>query len=91
MAEIIGLAEARQKRGRQVDAPIILPSGLDVAAFRRAAKKAGFEVEARAGNSIRPRTPEEESAYLCRRIQQIADNLGIDVEAPFRPRAGRKR
>jgi hypothetical protein len=28
-------------------------------------------------------------AHILRRIQQIADDLGIDVEAPFRAKPGR--
>ncbi|WP_284945339.1 hypothetical protein [Acidisoma cladoniae] len=40
----------------------------------------------RAGGRIAPTmtTPKQTSDFLCGQIQQIADNLGIDVEAPFR-------
>ncbi len=74
MAEIISLAKARKVRHSAA------PSAAQ-AAFCRAARQMGFGDE----RPYRPRTPEEESEHILKMIDEIAANLGIDVEAPFRP------
>lgn len=75
-ADIINLADCRQARSSRVD-----KAASQGSAFQMAARLRGFGISPAAR---RPMTNEEHSAYCCEQIQRIADNLGIDIEAPFR-------
>jgi hypothetical protein len=93
MAEIISLADARAARSRLEDAAAVDPEKLRTFQLMAQIKRnLGLAPDYRGDWVVTRRPPDEETEdeAILRLIKQIADNLGIDVEAPFRRLARRR-